>query len=460
MLSEIIISCFTVLSYPGDGPPAKAPLAAPLPNGPLPAAPPNPVSPARQSDSPRVGWTALGESSLRLLAVMHGFRLLTEEGTRASGSGLGSGYLSSVSNLHGWADGDPFYVNYVGHPMQGAVAGEIWLLHDPRYNKAEFGRGRTYWKGKLRAAAFAWAFSEQFEIGPLSEASIGHIQRVFPQQGFVDHVITPSIGLSWMIAEDALDRYVVRGIEDRTENRWARIFARSFLTPARSFANLMDLKAPWYRESRPGVLSYSPAAGAAGPTAETEQRDSFPSVAPFEFTLGSDWREFGGTPCVGGGGDAAYRVAPEWQVVLAVNGCKMVGLPADTTGDALVFQVGPRWTPSPAGRWSPYAHLLVGGIKVTQEQYDVAKKRTVLEANKDVDSSLDYTLHGQYTTMTESSALSVTAGMGLDYKLNSALAIRIANFEYLRSGARNLGGVAYNNGFQMTTGMVLRLGTW
>jgi len=25
---------------------------------------------------------------------------------------------------------------------------------------------------------------------------------------------------------------------------------------------------------------------------------------------------------------------------------------------------------------------------------------------------------------------------------------------------RNLGGVAYNNGFQMATGMVLRLGTW
>jgi len=35
-----------------------------------------------------------------------------------------------------------------------------------------------------------------------------------------------------------------------------------------------------------------------------------------------------------------------------------------------------------------------------------------------------------------------------------------ANFEYLRSGARNLGGVAYNNGFQMITGMVLRIGTW
>ena len=101
-----------------------------------------------------------------------------------------------------------------------------------------------------------------------------------------------------------------------------------------------------------------------------------------------------------------------------------------------------------------------GGMKVTQEQFDPAKKRAVLEANKDLDPSLDYTLHSQYTTSDESSSLAVTAGMGLDYKLNSALAIRVANFEYLRSGARNLGGVAYNNGFQMTTGMVLRLGTW
>ena len=105
-------------------------------------------------------------------------------------------------------------------------------------------------------------------------------------------------------------------------------------------------------------------------------------------------------------------------------------------------------------------HFLVGGIKLTQEQFDPAKKRAVLEVNKDLDPALDYTLHGQYTASEESSFLAVTAGMGLDYKLNSALAIRVANFEYLRSGARNLGGVAYNNGFQMTTGMALRLGTW
>jgi hypothetical protein len=45
-------------------------------------------------------------------------------------------------------------------------------------------------------------------------------------------------------------------------------------------------------------------------------------------------------------------------------------------------------------------------------------------------------------------------------QLNSVPAIRVANFEYLRSGERNPGGVSYNNGFQMTTGVVLRLGTW
>ena len=454
MLNELIITCFTLLSYPGDGPPLKPPLA-----GELPASPAKPAVDAVKSPATGgINWTDLSRSSVRLLGVMHGFRLLTEPGTRAAGAGLGTGYARSVFNLHGWADGDPFYVNYVGHPMQGAVAGRLWLLQDKRYNKAEFGRSADYWKGKLRAAAFAWAFSEQFEIGPLSEASIGHIQRDFPQQGFVDHVVTPTVGLSWMIAEDVLDRYLVRPIEDRTTNPVVRIFTRSFFTPARSFANLMDMRVPWYRDSRPGVYAYAPSSDP--PAALEAAPQDYAAVAPFEFTVSSGWREFSGNSCVGGGAEAAYRVAPDWQVALTVNGCKMLGLPGNTSGDALIFQLGPRWTPAAAGRWSPYAHFLVGGMKLTQEQLDPAKKLTVLEANKDLDPSLDYTLHGQYTTFDESSFLAVTAGMGLDYRLNSALAIRVANFEYLRSGARNLSGVAYNNGFQMTTGMVLRIGTW
>ena len=400
----------------------------------------------------------LGRSGLRFVGVMHAFRWATEPGTRAGGFGLGSGYTSSVASLHGWADGDPFYVNYVGHPMQGAVANHLWQLHDTRFKNVEFGRSRDYWKSKLCGAAFAWAFSEQFEIGPLSEASIGHIQRDFPQQGLVDHVVTPSIGLAWTLAEDALDRFVVRPIEDRTYNRYVRLVARSVFNPARAFANVLASRPPWYRTSRAGILSYSPLPETAH--ARPLEVSDAPAVAPFEFAPLPVWRQFGGNSCVGGGGEAAWRFASDWQLVASVSGCKMLGLEENVSADTLLYQVGPRWTPSSESKWSPYAHLLIGGMKVTQERLDPALKRIVLAANQNLDPALDYTLHEKYTTTQEVNALALTAGIGVDYKLNSAMALRIANLEYLRSNAPSIGGVPYGRGFQMTAGMVLRLGTW
>ena len=62
--------------------------------------------------------------------------------------------------------------------------------------------------------------------------------------------------------------------------------------------------------------------------------------------------------------------------------------------------------------------------------------------------------------MQEANALALTAGVGVDYKLNSALALRIANLEYLRTRVPSIGGVPYGHGFQMSAGMVLRVGTW
>ena len=459
MWTEILLTCLTVLFPPGEGDPAKSP-ASPDPPA-RSAAPPAAVSQVKPSTG--VEWRGLADSSLRFIGVMHAFRWATEPGTRASGVGWGSGYTRSLGALHGWADGDPFYVNYVGHPMQGAVAGYLFQLHDPRYKRVEFGTGRDYWKARLRSAAFAWAFSEQFEIGPLSEASIGHTQRDFPQQGFADHIVTPAIGLAWTIGEDALDRYLVRPIEVRTANRWVRLAARSFLNPARSFANLMDEKVPWYRDSRAGILSYRPNLNGGNGASETvgpDTPDGAASVASLEFAPSSGWRQFGDIGCAGGGAEAAWRMATDWQIVLAVNGCKMTGLQDSVSGDALIYQMGPRWTPSPAGKWSPYAHLLLGGIKATQERLDPAKKRAVLAANQTLDPALDYTLHEQYTTSEEANSLALTAGVGLDYKLNSALALRVANVEYLRAQLPVMGGVSYNSGFQASAGLVLRIGTW
>src|SRR4029077_5345246 len=88
-----------------------------------------------------------------------------------------------------------------------------------------------------------------------SEASIGNIQAEYPQQGFVDHVVTPVIGFGWSVTEDARDQYFIRYVERRTSNRWTRLLVRSGLNPARSMSNVLALKRPWNRDNRPGVSS-------------------------------------------------------------------------------------------------------------------------------------------------------------------------------------------------------------
>ncbi len=192
-----------------------------------------------------IDWWHLAEGSLSFLTVEHVFRYATEWGTRdAFDTPFWPGYLAAVGNLHGWADGDAFLVNYVGHPMQGAVAGFIWQHNDRAYRDVVFGENSRYWKAKLRGAAFSYLYSVQFEIGPISEASIGHIQAQFPQQGFVDHVITPSIGLGWTLAEDSLDRYVITLLEEHNRNPYIRLFVRAGLNPSRSMANVMNRSAP------------------------------------------------------------------------------------------------------------------------------------------------------------------------------------------------------------------------
>ena len=422
------------------------------------AVPVLPLLPKTEDTS--IEWSAVGRSSLRFLGIMHIFRWATESDTRAGGIGWGAGYRRSVTNMHGWADGDPFYTNYLGHPAQGAISGRLLLNHDPRYRSVEFGRNPDYWKGKLRASAFAFGFSEQFELGLLSEASIGQIQGRFPQQGFVDHVITPTVGMGLMVAEDAADRYIVKPLEGRFHNQWARIALRTGLNPTRSFANLMDGRLPWRRFDRPGVTAYRPEADVDLPVpASNEVR---PALAPLEFSVASGYRQFPGSSCIGGGAEAAYRVASDWQLLLDVNGCNLFGLPRNVSGDALIYQVGSRWSPDPATRWAPYVQVLIGGIKVTQERLYPDKKAAIELAypNAGSDPDLAHMLHDRYTSNDAADGLAVSAGTGVDYKLNDALAIRVAGLEYSRSTVGTLGGMNFSSNFQFTTGMILRLGTW
>lgn len=208
-------------------------------------------------------WRSAMEQAVSFLMIEHAFRIAKEPTTRKELAGpFFTDYVDSVKGLGGWGDGDEFYVNYIGHPMEGAVSGFIEVQNDPRGSKMQFGN-EGYWKNRLRAMAFTTVYSTQFEIGPISEASIGNVGRdrriELPNggQGFVDVVITPTLGTGWLVGEDILDRYVIEKLERKTSNRFLQMMLRG-LNPARSFSNMLRGKVPWHRDTRGGVWRPSP----------------------------------------------------------------------------------------------------------------------------------------------------------------------------------------------------------
>ncbi len=99
--------------------------------------------------------------------------------------------------------------------------------------------------------AWSAAYSLQFEIGPLSEASIGNVGMRPETTGWADHVVTPVMGFALMAAEDTLDRFVVQLVERHTRNRFFRATVRMVFNPSRVLSNLAQFRRPWDRRDRP-----------------------------------------------------------------------------------------------------------------------------------------------------------------------------------------------------------------
>lgn len=199
-------------------------------------------------------WGPALKQSLLFLAVQHGYAM-TQAKTRRELSGpFFKDWFRSVAGLGGWADGGRFFTNYISHPMEGAVSGFIQIQNDPRGLRQEFGRSRSYWISRLKAMGWNAAYSTQFELGPISQSSIGNVGLHTSLDGkkrkmaYVDLVVTPTLGTAWLLGEDALDIYVVRWMESRTTRRLVRIPARLIFNPGRSIANLLRFKPPWYRD--------------------------------------------------------------------------------------------------------------------------------------------------------------------------------------------------------------------
>jgi hypothetical protein len=207
-----------------------------------------PASRAGQHGAPALGAFL---DSLNLLMIEHGTRLAFQEKTRRELAGpFWSDYRRSVRVPAHWEDTDPWLVNYVGHPIHGAAAGYLWLDHESDA-PMEVSLDTRYWASRARALAWAAAYSLQFEIGPLSEASIGNVGMRPETTGWVDYVVTPVAGFGFIVTGDALDRYFVRLAERHVRNVAARAALRLLFTPGRTLANTASGHLPWYRKDRP-----------------------------------------------------------------------------------------------------------------------------------------------------------------------------------------------------------------
>lgn len=414
------------------------------------------------SERPGVQWRPAIEEALLFNVIQNGFRAATQDYTQ---SRLGGKFFSdwgrSIGNLHGWSDGDAFFTNYVLHPMQGSINGFIFVQNDRKYRCAEFGRNREYWKSRARATLFAFAASEALELGPISEASIGNAQQYYPQWGLVDHVITPTVGLAWMIGEDFMDKYVVANLENRTRRMWARALVRSTLNPARSMANLMAFRRPWYRDTRSNQLS-EPVLPRSSRVAVMNDPMTTSALPMFELAPGFTFRQLnvghaGSLSCVGGGVTGTLNVNRWFGISADVNGCKMLSPGRNMSGDFLSYVAGPRFTYRNSSQWNPYVEGLLGGAKLTVETVNPALRPAKTSGIPEIDLPL---FHQRYTSEAQTNSFALKLGAGVDRILNDAFAVQLIQIEDVHLWAQTLNGRHYANNLAVTTGVVVRFGSW
>jgi len=167
-------------------------------------------------------------------------------------------YVNSVEDWRwkAWQDQNPFLDDYVGHPMMGAITNSIWEQNDPKGMTVVQANDWVYYRSRLRATAFSTFFSFEWKLGPIGEAGMHNGDHFFYEKGsmtnetgWVELVTTPVGGLAWNIGEDYLDRTLIPRLEEHSRNP-LMLMSYSLLTPAKTMANILRFRPPWYRDSR------------------------------------------------------------------------------------------------------------------------------------------------------------------------------------------------------------------
>jgi hypothetical protein len=232
----------------------------------------DPVNPVFTQNYARYNWGGLIAQSFFFNGVESAFRIADDDQIRRlmAKKPFWHDYFASMRqfNMGRWNDGDEFLVNYVGHPMQGAVSAYIEIQNSPKDRMLRISATHDYWMSRFRGFLWSLAFSTHSEISPLGEAGIGNeggwTYPIAPchrpctmwhppmhstnNTGWVDFIITPTVGMLWVFAEDTLDRYVSDPIQGIDQRRIYPKIVRGALNPSRTFANAMRLKKPWYRD--------------------------------------------------------------------------------------------------------------------------------------------------------------------------------------------------------------------
>lgn len=184
---------------------------------------------------------------LQLTFYEHVMRVATQEFTREQLKGpFWADYLASVHVPQQWRDKDHWQVNDIGHAISGGAFVRIWM----EQREAKGGTPSQYLASMTRGLVFAAIFSIQYEIGPMSEASIGNVGLNPNDLGWSDYIWTPIGGLLWTMGEDAIDKYALTYLDRHLPFKMARVAARMILNPSRMLANIGQNRAPWSRSDR------------------------------------------------------------------------------------------------------------------------------------------------------------------------------------------------------------------
>ncbi len=213
----------------------------------------------------RVSWVRVIGSSFIMLAAQHGGNIWMDDDTRSAllhpaRGGFWADYEYCVEHYRWsrWKDDDPFGVDYIGHPMMGALTSSIYEQNDPKQRALTFENTPRYWKGRLKAMAYSAAYSAQWKIGPASEASIGNTGITYyvrdrdgvytNETGMQDWFITPIGGFVWNVGEDIIDRYLTSHIRHAHPHNKLLLGVSGLMTPLKSGANVSRFRPFYYRD--------------------------------------------------------------------------------------------------------------------------------------------------------------------------------------------------------------------